>query len=266
MSYDFVIPLGSSIFDHMESTPIIQVSELTKKYKNSKTNALNKIGLTINKGEFFGLLGPNGAGKTTFFSMLCGLLHPTMGEVIVDNKSVKVDLQKIKQILGVVPQDIALYPTLSGRDNLLFIGRMYGMRGSHLTDSVDKWLTDLGFDSNRNKPVKTYSGGMARRINFIGGVINHPKILLLDEPTVGIDVHSRVAIMDQLKSINRNEHTTIIYTSHYLEQAEQFCDRVAIIDEGNIITQGSPKELIEQESCKNLEELFIKLTGKKIRD
>ena len=250
----------------MENIPIIEVSGLSKKYKKSNSKALNNIDLRIDEGEIFGLLGPNGAGKTTFFSMLCGLLHPTSGEVIVDGKSINDQLQEIRKILGVVPQEIALYPTLSGRDNLLFIGRMYGMSGSALKDAVDQWMTTLGFDDNRNNPIKNYSGGMQRRVNLIGGVLHKPKILLLDEPTVGIDVHSRVAIMEQLKEINKSKHITIIYTSHYLEQAERFCDRVAIIDEGNIVAVGSPKDLIAQESCENLEQLFIKLTGKKIRD
>lgn len=250
----------------MKVNPIISVQELVKKYSNSNHNALNYIGLEILEGEIMGLLGPNGAGKTTFFSILCGLLIPTKGKVVIDGKSLDKELNLIKQQIGVVPQDIALYPTLSGRENLFFIGRMYGLKGSDLKKRVDEALTKFGFNENRNKAVKHYSGGMKRRINLIAGILHQPKIILLDEPTVGIDVQSRIAMMEHLKNINQQHKATIIYTSHYMEQAAQFCDKVAILDEGNILEKGTPNELIEKYNCKNLEEVFIQLTGKKIRD
>ena len=248
----------------MKENHIITVKELFKSYRKKDKNALNGINLEIESGEVFGLLGPNGAGKTTFFSILCGLLLPTSGEVIVNQLSLSQSMQQIKKIIGVVPQEIALYPTLSGKENLLFIGRMYGLSGKTLHNRVDELLTTFGFDDNRNAAVKSYSGGMKRKINLIGGIIHHPKILLLDEPTVGIDVHSRIAIMQFLKTFNQENKTTIIYTSHHLEQAEQFCDQVAIIDEGVLLTQDSPQALKELHHCKDLEEVFISLTGKKI--
>lgn len=248
----------------MNKNPIITVKELYKSYRKKDKNALNGISLEIESGEVFGLLGPNGAGKTTFFSILCGLLLPTSGEVIVNQLSLSQSMQQVKKIIGVVPQEIALYPTLSGKENLLFIGRMYGLSGKTLHNRVDELLTTFGFDENRNAAVKSYSGGMKRKINLIGGILHRPKILLLDEPTVGIDVHSRIAIMQFLKTFNREHETTIIYTSHHLEQAEQFCDQVAIINEGIVLTQDTPQALKQMHQCKDLEEVFISLTGKKI--
>tara|TARA_Y100000782_G_C10186182_1_gene266718 strand:+ start:1834 stop:2586 length:753 start_codon:yes stop_codon:yes gene_type:complete len=248
----------------VNKNPIITVKELYKSYRKKDKNALNGISLEIESGEVFGLLGPNGAGKTTFFSILCGLLLPTSGEVIVNQLSLSQSMQQVKKIIGVVPQEIALYPTLSGKENLLFIGRMYGLSGKTLHNRVDELLTTFGFDENRNAAVKSYSGGMKRKINLIGGILHRPKILLLDEPTVGIDVHSRIAIMQFLKTFNREHETTIIYTSHHLEQAEQFCDQVAIINDGIVLTQDTPQALKQTHQCKNLEEVFISLTGKKI--
>ncbi|UXP33046.1 ABC transporter ATP-binding protein [Reichenbachiella agarivorans] len=250
----------------MISQDCITITGLTKHYQKSSRPALNGIDLRIREGEVFGLLGPNGAGKTTFFSTLCGLIELGEGEVILQDLSIRQDLGRIKQIIGVVPQDIALYPTLSGRDNLLFIGRMYGLKGAELKQRVDSCLDDFGFDANRHLAVKKYSGGMKRKINLIGGILHRPKILLLDEPTVGIDVHSRRGILEKLKAINQTDKATIIYTSHHMEEAEQFCDRVAIIDEGEIIQVGVPRELVTAGNCQNLEELFVQLTGKKIKD
>ncbi|MDH5476620.1 MAG: ABC transporter ATP-binding protein [Cyclobacteriaceae bacterium] len=250
----------------MKSNPIISVQDLVKKYSNSSVTALNSINLTIYEGEIVGLLGPNGAGKTTFFSILCGLLVPTKGKVIIDGKQLDKELNLIKKQIGVVPQDVALYPTLTGRENLLFIGRMYGLKGADLKRKVDNALNDFGFNENRNHAVNKYSGGMKRRVNLIAGILHQPKIIFLDEPTVGIDVQSRMAMMEHLKKINLEQKTTIIYTSHYMEQAAQFCDNVAILDEGSILEKGTPKELIKKYNCESLEEVFIQLTGKKIRD
>ncbi len=246
--------------------PIITVSQLYKRYPSSATDALKGIDLEVGHGEIFGLLGPNAAGKTTFFSILCGLVKPTSGTVYIDGKSIENDMEAIKKKMGVVPQDIALYPTLSGRDNLLFFGRMYGLKPSELKPRVDALLDLFGFDENRNQAVNKYSGGMKRRINLLGGMLHEPNILLLDEPTVGVDVQSRRAMMEHLKDWNENKESTIIYTSHHMEQAQQFCHKVAIVDEGIIVAKGKPNELIKEHDCNSLEEVFIKLTGKKLRD
>lgn len=242
----------------------ICVNDLTKSYPRENKIALNELTVNINKGEVFGFLGPNGAGKTTFFSILCGLFPPTGGTVNICGFELSSKLESIKKILGVVPQDIALYSSLSGRDNLLFIGRMYGVRGAELKLKVDQLLTYFGFDDNRFKAVKSYSGGMKRKINLIGGLLHDPEILLLDEPTVGVDVQTRNSIMNYLKKLNREKNMTIIYTSHYLEQAESFCDRIAIVEDGNVLKLGKPKDLIVQENQKNLEDVFLKLTGRNI--
>lgn len=250
----------------MPESHSISIQDLTKRYQRSASLALDHISLEVKKGEVFGLLGPNGAGKTTFFSILCGLIAPSGGQATVNGLDIKSELSEIKKRIGVVPQEIALYPTLSGEDNLKFIGRMYGLRGGELKSRVMDCLDDFGFDENRKQAVKKYSGGMKRKINLIGGLLHKPDILLLDEPTVGIDVHSRRAILEKLKEINRKERMSIIYTSHHMEEAERFCDRVAIIDQGRIIQIGEPKELIAANQVENLEALFIQLTGKKIKD
>lgn len=244
----------------------IHISKLSKQYPGNDSFALKEISFDIFDGEIFGLLGPNGAGKTTFLSILCGLLKPTGGDVSVYSYSLNKDTEAIKKIFGVVPQDFALYNTLSGRDNLMYIGRMYGLKGSVLKDRVQECLSKFGFDNNSNELVKNYSGGMKRRINLIGGILHEPKVLLLDEPTVGMDVQTRMAIIEHLQELNRTKRITIIYTSHNLDQAELFCKRVGIIDKGQLLCIGSPQDLMKQENCTDLEEVFLKLTGRKIRD
>jgi ABC-2 type transport system ATP-binding protein len=176
------------------------------------------------------------------------------------------NIDQIKQIIGVVPQDIALYPMLTARENLSFYGHMYGLRGKPLKDKIELWLNNFGLTEAGNNRLSTYSGGMKRRVNLIAGILHDPKILFLDEPTVGVDVQSRNVIIDHLKDLNK-AGTTVIYTSHHMEEAELFCSRVAIIDNGNIIVEGTPKQLIENnEGCPNLESVFLHLTKRKLRD
>ena len=250
----------------MSRQPIIEIRELTKIYKGAEEAAVNSISLDIFPNEIFGLLGPNGAGKTTTISILCGLFPPTKGSVMIAGLNIHTDLEKIKQIIGVVPQDIALYPTLTGRENLTFFGNMYGLYGSDLRDKVNHYLGEFGLEKHANKTVSMYSGGMKRRVNLIAGLLHDPKIIFLDEPTVGIDVQSRLVILEYLKEINK-KGVTIIYTSHYMEEAENLCTRVAIIDRGNIISLGNPKDLLAgHPEFKNLENIFIHLTGKDMRD
>ncbi|MEN2414471.1 ABC transporter ATP-binding protein [Flavobacterium mesophilum] len=228
--------------------------------------SLNDVSLEINEGQIFGLLGPNGAGKTTLISMLCGLVKPTSGHFSIHDLNYSHHASKIKKIIGVVPQEYALYPTLTARENLHYFGSMYGLKGSDLKDKVIETLDLLGLLKFADKQIETFSGGMKRRVNLIAGILHNPKVLFLDEPTVGVDVQSKNAIIDYLKVLNQNG-TTIIYTSHHLAEAEDFCDTIAILDRGQIYAKGSPKTLINStENARNLEDVFISLTGKDLRD
>jgi ABC-2 type transport system ATP-binding protein len=250
----------------MNTTAIIEIRDLTKKFKNATEISVKGISLSINRNEIFGLLGPNGAGKTTTISILCGLFPPTSGSVLIDGKDLQKDLALIKQIVGIVPQDVALYPTLTAKENLDFYGHMYGLKGKYLKDQIALWLEKLGLSNAADKKVSGYSGGMKRRVNLIAGILHQPKILFLDEPTVGIDVQSRNVIIEYLKELNKTG-TTIIYTSHYMEEAENFCTHVSIIDHGKILTEGSPAELVSRyPGSVNLEKVFLHLTNKKLRD
>ena len=250
----------------MNSNTIIEVTEITKSYKGADSPAVNSLSFLIRKNETFGLLGPNGAGKTTTISMLCGLFQPTSGSIRINGHDLKSEMEIVKTDIGVVPQDVALYPTLTGRENLEFYGAMYGVPNNELKERIDSWLNKLEMSASADKRVDTYSGGMKRRINLIAGILHKPSILFLDEPTVGVDVQSRTAIMMHLQELNR-DGTTIIYTSHHLEEAEKFCSDVAIIDHGEIIVRGEPKQLVAgHDGCTNLEDVFLKLTNKKMRD
>ena len=250
----------------MSDKPIIQVESLAKTFKGADKPAVDGVSLSIHKNEIFGLLGPNGAGKTTTISILCGLFSASNGTVIIDDKNLENNIDSIKQIIGVVPQDIALYPMLSARENLNFYGAMYGLTGKSLQYKIELWLYNFGLTESADKRLSTYSGGMKRRVNLIAGILHNPKILFLDEPTVGVDVQSRNVIIEHLKELNKLG-TTIIYTSHHMEEAEHFCSRVAIIEYGKIIVEGSPKELIASNTgCRNLEDVFLHLTKRTLRD
>lgn len=250
----------------MSQTPIVEIEGLTKQFKDADEPAVKGVSFSIRQNEVFGLLGPNGAGKTTIISILCGLFAPSSGSVKIDGLNTSTQLDAIKQIIGVVPQDIALYPTLTARENLNFYGSMYGLSGQDLKDKIEMWLDNLGLTKAANRRVETYSGGMKRRVNLIASILHQPKVLFLDEPTVGVDVQSRNVIMEQLKKLNQ-EGTTIIYTSHHLEEAENFCTQIAIIDYGQILIQGTPAELIANTpGSSNLEDVFLNLTKRKLRD
>jgi ABC-2 type transport system ATP-binding protein len=250
----------------MPENTAIAIHDLVKIYKGNEEAALNGISLDVPHGEIFGLLGPNGAGKTTTINILCGTLTATSGRITIDGMDTRQNRDKVKHLIGVAPQDIALYPTLSARENLLFIGSMYGLKGKQLRERVDHCLGVFGLARFANRQIRTYSGGMKRRINLIAGILHQPKILFLDEPTVGIDVQSRNVIIEYLKNLNA-EGTTIIYTSHYMEEAELLCSSIAVIDQGRIIVEGRPQEMIgSQPGYSNLESIFLQLTGRKLRD
>lgn len=221
--------------------PVIQVKNLFKKYNNFV--AVNNISFDIQEKEIFGLLGPNGAGKTTTISMLSSYLLPDSGEIKIYNKDVVKNSFEVKKIIGVVPQEIALYSTLSAEENLSFFGKIYKINKKGLKNKIKDLLNLVGLYKRRKELIKTYSGGMKRRINIAVGLLNEPKFLMLDEPTVGVDPQSREHIFETIFKI-KSRGTTILYTTHYMEEAEKLCDRIAIIDQGKIIAIGSLKELL----------------------
>jgi ABC-2 type transport system ATP-binding protein len=219
---------------------MLEVKKLKKSY--GKKEVVKNVSFTIEKGESFGLLGPNGAGKSTTISMICGLVPYDHGEVLVSSKSVKQFPVLIKKKIGVVPQEIALYPTMSARDNLLFWGKMYGLNGSQAKRRVEEVLEIVGLKERGKDRIETFSGGMKRRINIGAALMHEPELLIMDEPTVGIDPQSRNHILETVKGLNE-KGMTIIYTSHYMEEVEFLCNRVGIIDHGEVIALGTKAEL-----------------------
>lgn len=247
-------------------SPIIEVSRLVKKYRGASDPAVNNISFSVSENEIFGLLGPNGAGKTTTINILCGILQPTGGSVKIGRFGLSDEYNKIKRIIGVVPQDIALYPTLTAIENLTIFGYIHGLRGKALRVKIQSLLELFGLEKNRDIRISKYSGGMKRRLNLVAGILHDPKVLFLDEPTVGIDVQSKTVILENLLRINK-KGTTMIYTSHQMEEAESLCSQIAIIDEGKIITEGNPAQLIgANQAFRNLEDVYLNRTGKKLRD
>ncbi|HPM18980.1 MAG TPA: ABC transporter ATP-binding protein [Bacteroidales bacterium] len=244
----------------------IEIKNLTKRYRGNPQPAVNGVSLDIEEGHFFGLLGPNGAGKTTMIKIMCGLLSPSSGEVTIGGLSLRKQLPEIKRSIGIVPQDIALYSTLTARENLKIFGGLYGIPARKLKERIDKWFSIFGLEKNREQTIGSYSGGMKRRLNLIAGILHEPKILFLDEPTVGIDVQSKKVITENLREINQGG-TTIVYTSHYLEEAESLCSSIAIIDQGVIIIKGTMEEIrSETNNMSKLEDIFLQLTGMEPRD
>ena len=250
----------------MNSKNIVEIRDLVKVYRGSVQPAIDKVSLDIAEGTVFGLLGPNGAGKTTMIRILCGLLAPSSGNIHIGGHSLRSELHLIKKIIGVVPQEIALYPTLTARENLMIYGGICGLSGKELKCRINHWLEIFGLEKNAGQQVRKYSGGMKRRLNLIAGILHSPKVLFLDEPTVGVDVHSKNVIIENLMRINMNG-TTIVYTSHYLEEAEDLCSQLVILDKGKIITKGTLDEIRDKHNLNsNLEEIFLELTGKELRD
>lgn len=245
---------------------MVEIKNVSKQYKNASRAAVNALSLSIPQQSIFGLLGPNGAGKTTLISMLCGLFSPNSGEIFINGLNNSINKKESKQLIGVVPQEIALYAKLTAYENLMFLGQMYGIETTELKKRIKDYLRTLGLEENADQQVQTFSGGMKRRVNLIAGVLHHPKLLILDEPTVGVDIQSKTAIIELLKKINKEQGTTIFYTSHHLHEAEDFCSHIAILDEGKLITQGETKELISINNCNTIEEVYLKITGHRFRD
>ncbi len=222
---------------------IVEFDKISKNF--GKHKVVDEISFTIEKGELFGLLGPNGAGKSTSISMLSGLMKPSSGRILVNGKDIAKYPKEGKRCIGLVPQDIALYPTLSAQDNLYFWGRMYGLSGKRLKEEVDRVLKIANLEERRKDIVKGFSGGMKRRINIAAALLHRPQLLIMDEPTVGIDPQSRNSILETVKELNE-EGMSVIYTSHYMEEVEFLCNRIGIIDLGKLLMV-EEKEKLKQE-------------------
>lgn len=221
--------------------PLVSADNLVKKY--GELTAVDGVSFKIEEGQIFGFLGPNGAGKSTTISMLSTYLPPTSGDATIDGLSISRQTDDVKKIIGVVPQDIAIYPTLTAIQNLKFYGRMYGMGGADLESRCRELLELVELWDRRDDRVDQFSGGMKRRINMAAGLLHHPRFLLLDEPTVGVDPQSREHIFDTIFKI-RESGTTILYTSHYMEEVELLCDYICIMDRGKLVAGGTLKELL----------------------
>ncbi len=222
--------------------PLVQVENLTKRYTQNDVLAVDHVSFEVQEGEIFSLLGPNGAGKTTLISMLSGILTPTEGDATIGGYSIRREPLAAKRLIGVVPQEVALYPTLTARENLRFWGSMYGLRGRELRARVEEALELVGLRERANDRVERFSGGMKRRLNIAAGLLHRPRLLFLDEPTVGIDPQSRRRILDMVKEFNA-QGMTILYTTHYMEEAEELSHRIAVMDHGHIIALGTLEDL-----------------------
>jgi linearmycin/streptolysin S transport system ATP-binding protein len=221
---------------------ILEVENLVKKYGDFE--AVKGISFSVEEGEVFGLLGPNGAGKTQTISMVTGVIPPTSGTARIDGYDIRKESNKVKKINGLVPQDLAVYPTLSARANLNFFGRIYGLHGKELKERVDDVLRVVALTERADGVVDKFSGGMKRRVNIAAGLVHQPRLLFLDEPTVGVDPQSRNHIFESVQRLNRERGMSVVYTSHYMEEVETLCHRAAIIDEGRIIALDTIKNLI----------------------
>jgi len=243
--------------------PVIYIKDLRKTYRQASHPSVDGLTLQVEKGMFFGLLGPNGAGKTTTISILCGLLSYEAGQVVIHGLDVKRNMTGIKPLIGIVPQDVALYPELTAIENLHFFGGMYGLSPVELNNRIETYLHDFGLTPHSRMKLAHLSGGMKRQVNLIAALLHKPKVLFLDEPTVGVDVHSRQTIIENLQTLHRNG-MTIVYTSHNMKEAEQLCTHVALIHHGKVVCEGIPDELIAEASVSSLEELFIRNTTPEI--
>jgi ABC-2 type transport system ATP-binding protein len=223
---------------------MIKVESLVKCY--NKFTAVKGIDFEIARGEIFGLLGPNGAGKTSTISIISGLHKPTSGTVCINGLDTQKRTQEVRRLVGVVPQELAIYPTITARDNLAFFGRVYGLKGQELKRRIAEVLDIVGLSERARDVVTAYSGGMKRRLNLACGLLHAPAVLLLDEPTVGVDPQSRNLIFEQIRYLSRQYGMTVIYTTHYMEEAENLCARVGIMDQGKIVALDTPRALIDR--------------------
>ena len=244
-------------------TAALCISNVVKQYKGAEQPAVAGLTLTVEQGEIYGLLGPNGAGKSTTVMMTCGLLAPDSGNIAVYGSSPTQAGAEVRNRVGVATQDIALFPSLTARENLHYLSKMYGLKPN--ATEIDKLIERFGLRLKADERVATYSGGMKRRLNLIASVLHHPSLLILDEPTAGVDVQSRAMIINYLQEVNE-QGMTIIYSSHILEEAERLCHRVGIIDQGKLIEQGTTHALRAKYHGTDLEAVFLTLTGKHLRE
>lgn len=245
---------------------LLVIDQLYKQYPGAETRALQGLSIRFKKGIIAGLLGPNGAGKTTTISIICGLVNQDSGTVSVLGLDNRKELLELKRKIGVVTQQIALYPQLTAQENLEYIGRLYQLPPARLKTRISDLLERFGLTANAHKRIHNYSGGMKRRANIIAALLHEPQLLILDEPTAGVDVQSRTMILDFFQHYNEEGHS-LLYTSHLLEEAERICHEVAIIDEGKLLAKDSPKTLVQQvPGCNNLEDVFLQYTGRTVRE
>ncbi len=245
---------------------VIRVNDVSLLYKGSTEYSLEKLDITVHKNDIYGLLGPNGAGKTSLISILCGVFGPTSGEVnYYDEHGGRMSPSSVRRTIGFVPQEYAFYQELTPMQNLAYFGAMYGLSPRETHSRSQEILSILGLQKVMKAPVASFSGGMKRRVNLAIGIIHQPSILVLDEPTVGVDVQSRHAIIKHLKLLNR-QGTTIVYTSHHLNEAEEICNRIALIDHGRLMAQDTLANLLKKHQKPDLASLFIELTGEAYRD
>jgi len=243
----------------------VDIQNLGFRYPGSDDVLLSHLSLSIEKGESFGLFGPNGAGKTTLMNLMTGVLNASEGSISILGHKVGNQSTKVNRLFGFVPQDFSFYRELSPVENLEFYGAWAGLDKKRIKKRTEELLNILGLEEVKDKEVNKFSGGMKRRVNLAIGVIHNPVVLFLDEPTVGVDVQTRHAIINYLKELN-DGGTTLIYTSHQLSEAETLCRQIALIDSGKIIAEGTLDELCKKHDTENLEELFLNLTGKELRD
>jgi len=246
-------------------TLAVDIQNMGFRYPDNEEVSFANLDLQIKKGERFGLFGPNGAGKTTLMNLMTGVLQANDGSIMMLGNKVGHQDKKVNKLFGFVPQDFSFYRELSPAENLEFFGAWAGLNQTQIKQRTDELLDILGLADVRDKAVEKFSGGMKRRVNLAIGVIHNPQILFLDEPTVGVDVQTRHAIMNYLRTLNDNG-TTLIYTSHQLNEAEDLCQHIAMIDNGQIITQGDIDDVLAAHNQESLEQLFINLTGKAYRD
>lgn len=246
------------------SEKIITVTNLTKRFKD--LTAVDNISFTVNKGEIFAFLGPNGAGKSTTIKMLTTLTNPTEGSINLNGYSTLRDKSGIRKSFGIVFQDPSLDDELTAYENMELHGVMYGVSKSTRKKKIEELLKFVELWDRKNSFVKTFSGGMKRRLEIARGLLHNPAVLFLDEPTIGLDPQTRNHMWSYIKNLNQTEGMTIFFTTHYMEEAEQIADTIAIMDHGKIITQGTSDSLLKQTKTESLEEAFLKLTGSKIRE
>jgi ABC-2 type transport system ATP-binding protein len=242
---------------------LLTVEHLHKRYNG--TVALGEVSFTVAEGELFGLLGPNGAGKSTLISILSCLSAATSGSARLGGEELSLDNRAVRRRIGIVPQDLALYADLTARENLAFFGRLYGLRGPELQRQVDDVLTAVALTDRADFRVGTFSGGMKRRLNLGAALIHKPRIIFLDEPTVGVDPQSRVHIFAEVRRLNA-AGTTVVYTSHYMEEVQALCTRVGVLDYGRLIACDTVPNLLRSVQEPNLERVFLHLTGHELRD